>query len=805
MKKNNLYEKNDKLLVIEEYRLKTLTEKDVFNIFYETDSRIIYVVDERKLTGIITLGAFIDSLISKKCEDFIQRNFCSIQDGNFVSDAASIMKEKKIATAVPVCDKNGRLLYEIRRYQKDEFEKLRDLQAEFYKYKNSKYLRDECVYLKKMLEEQRIIILGDEDQLWYFFGDLFENAKEIKYVKEIKDPYLFLENRDVLFLDLQTKLDGGKAYIYKRCSNGYSWDGFWNEILQKIQQEFFTKRFVVLQNGFYDALVREYREGKLEISTNSIIFDYIKNNSHEVCQRMVLKKGLIRNSELRMNICLYGGIQLRVNNNEFDSAMNNAYLDTQIELMYQHYKEKVLVFYINEKYNMSLSKTEKERMYAPNCDFMNVPNLHKLYSYDDVEERFKAICKESYVGKVRTVENNLLLHEEQRGRYINIDNGLRITSNQPKEYIGTIYIYGLCTVFGSYVEDKHTIPSWIQKKLNENTILYRVVNLGNVLPINLQRFFDSIELKENDLLVCLASFTTPRFLKEVKAIDITKKFEERKCSMQNKDCFVDLLSHPGEYGSKIYADVMFDEIAKCLNVSEEIKIRKNNIYALLNKDMSDMELLYGFESYLKEIHKFDSCIPTSAKCIGAIVMNCNPFTKGHRFLIEYAAKSVDFLYVFVVEEDRSFFKFEDRLEMVRRGTKDLPNVAVIRSGKMILSNITFSAYFTKEEKIAYQTKIPPTTDLRIFAQYVAEEFRIMVRFVGEEPNDVVTRQYNECMKEMLPQFGIQVVEIQRKEEDGEVISASRVREYYKANNVEEVEKLVPQTTLEFLVRKGLKI
>ena len=64
------------------------------------------------------------------------------------------------------------------------------------------------------------------------------------------------------------------------------------------------------------------------------------------------------------------------------------------------------------------------------------------------------------------------------------------------------------------------------------------------------------------------------------------------------------------------------------------------------------------------------------KC-GAIVMNCNPFTKGHRYLIEQAAGQVDLLYIFVVEEDKSTFKFEDRIEMVRRGTVDLDKVKVL--------------------------------------------------------------------------------------------------------------------------------
>ena len=62
-------------------------------------------------------------------------------------------------------------------------------------------------------------------------------------------------------------------------------------------------------------------------------------------------------------------------------------------------------------------------------------------------------------------------------------------------------------------------------------------------------------------------------------------------------------------------------------------------------------------------------------------MNCNPFTLGHRYLIEQASEKVDHLYVFVVEEDKSFFPFSDRIGLVKKGTADLKNITVKPSGK----------------------------------------------------------------------------------------------------------------------------
>jgi len=51
--------------------------------------------------------------------------------------------------------------------------------------------------------------------------------------------------------------------------------------------------------------------------------------------------------------------------------------------------------------------------------------------------------------------------------------------------------------------------------------------------------------------------------------------------------------------------------------------------------------------------------------VGAIVVNANPFTLGHRYLIETASRQVDRLLIFVVENDVSRFPFQDRFRLVK--------------------------------------------------------------------------------------------------------------------------------------------
>lgn len=84
-------------------------------------------------------------------------------------------------------------------------------------------------------------------------------------------------------------------------------------------------------------------------------------------------------------------------------------------------------------------------------------------------------------------------------------------------------------------------------------------------------------------------------------------------------------------------------------------------------DFQDVMRSYIWNKYLS--HYFAHFQGRQYETLGAIVMNCNPFSKGHRYLIEQAGKQVEFLIVFAVEEDLSLFSFEERIRMIRKGQK----------------------------------------------------------------------------------------------------------------------------------------
>jgi [citrate (pro-3S)-lyase] ligase len=181
---------------------------------------------------------------------------------------------------------------------------------------------------------------------------------------------------------------------------------------------------------------------------------------------------------------------------------------------------------------------------------------------------------------------------------------------------------------------------------------------------------------------------------------------------------------------------------------------------------------------------------------GAVVMNCNPFTLGHLHLVESAGSQVENLYLFVVREERSVFPFPVRFSLVAEGVANIANVLLLDTSSYAISGVTFPTYFLKgDDQIA---RIQMELDLLLFAGRIAPFFSISRRFFGSEPFCAVTSGYNEAMKRLLPVYGIDAVEVERKGCADGIISASRVRELLKGNDHSLLQSYLPETTLAYL-------
>lgn len=187
--------------------------------------------------------------------------------------------------------------------------------------------------------------------------------------------------------------------------------------------------------------------------------------------------------------------------------------------------------------------------------------------------------------------------------------------------------------------------------------------------------------------------------------------------------------------------------------------------------------------------------------IGTIVLNANPFTLGHRYLVEQAARACDWLHVFVVAEEASMFSYDDRFALVAAGVKEIPDLSLHPGSDYIISRATFPGYFLKDKGVIEESWA--AIDLLLFREYIAPALGVTHRFVGTEPFDPVTRNYNAQMQWWLHEARseaapINVIEIPRLSMSGAPVSASRVRRLWMQRDLSRIKELVPATTWRFL-------
>lgn len=224
--------------------------------------------------------------------------------------------------------------------------------------------------------------------------------------------------------------------------------------------------------------------------------------------------------------------------------------------------------------------------------------------------------------------------------------------------------------------------------------------------------------------------------------------------------------------AKFFRDLGFYEIARVDGTLVFMENRRN-----------------GFPDYLKKLEK-----RKTGGASAALVMNANPFTLGHQYLVETAAAACDTLHLFILSEDASLVPFTVRKKLVREGIAHIPNVVLHDSGPYIISNATFPSYFLKDDAAVIEGHA--RLDLAVFKK-ITQALNITVRYVGEEPNSQVTGIYNRIMANALPEAGIECRIIPRKEWNGKPISASTVRQCIRDCDWETLKQLVPDTTYDY--------
>jgi [citrate (pro-3S)-lyase] ligase len=319
-------------------------------------------------------------------------------------------------------------------------------------------------------------------------------------------------------------------------------------------------------------------------------------------------------------------------------------------------------------------------------------------------------------------EGSVHLVNDMSTEHLNCVGGYRLTTNQPLKSDKTIYTFGFSTCFGQWCCDEYTLQSVLQRELNtyfgEQENQYSVLNCANGGIPNYHRQWNSFDFhnpQDNDITIFVCRECGYELIYENykdKFIFIRPHSEVGMFDRPHNygDIYTNDIHHFTPTGYKVMGEYLAKRMIE-LGVFEEKQdsneTQKQQTSIQNNTSVSGNPALTEYINSIK---------PNCPK-IGSIVMNCNPFTLGHRYLIEESTKKVSQLIIFVVEEDKSFFPFKDRLELVKQGTKDLKNVTVVPSGGFIISQQTFGAYFEKGS--IQEQKIDPTNDVTIFAEQIA--------------------------------------------------------------------------------------
>ena len=479
---------------------------------------------------------------------------------------------------------------------------------------------------------------------------------------------------------------------------------------------------------------------------------------------------------------------------------------------------KLYVVSIPTSYNIwNITEEEKERVNAR--IYGDKKWSHYLENREQYAELLQQVLsigedKKEFIDECLNIssvirKNHLYYMQDIAGKHFNVINGNRVTKGVPEKIKNHIYLSGNSFVYGPLVDDENTIASLLQEKINQffGDVVYEVVNEG-ICGIGIYESIKRLNqdpLKEGDMIILFIDEKIEKEILEqikIKIYHLEDIFNTLDRS-RIKSYFLESPTHLNAFGYQLCADYLlkmfqedYDNSWKEKCIIDDTFIYEKNVY----EDGLDKEL----ENYLEEF-KGMYRKGKEGGCNGAIVMNCNPLTYGHKYLIEYAASQVECLYIFVVQEDKSEIPFEERFEMVRACTAQNPNIVVLPSGQYVISAFTFPDYFTKE-MFKPEMTLDTSKDVIIFGKYIAPALNIKVRFAGEEPTDIVTAQYNDSMGRILPQYGIQFVEIPRLEKRGiGIISAKKVREAIKNGDWEQVKELVPETTYRILKKREIKI
>ena len=373
-------------------------------------------------------------------------------------------------------------------------------------------------------------------------------------------------------------------------------------------------------------------------------------------------------------------------------------------------------------------------------------------------------------------------------------NGIRLSSEyHPANDSGpAVHFFGASEIFGTHLRNQDTIPSQMARIYGSK---FRVFNhgMGGVNFIDVLNKVLKTSYYPGDKVILSLPYH-----QNLKCVDLLVE-----CSFDEMFDY----SHPNEKGNARAADKICDflmnknrresetDVIDILISQKALKFYEKCLMEIEVNENEKGNLSEDLAYFLSAKTKIDK---RNRKSFGSVAVNCNPITRGHEHLIDFARSQVDFLFVLVIEEDSSAVSFEDRLNLVKLVCADKENVMVLRGGRYVCTEYIAPEYFVKSN--AQTVQMDFGLESFYFGNYIAPALDITKVFLGDEPKCALTKRYNDHMAEALPNYGIELTIIPRiLTADGDVISASKVRELLLKKDGNALSKYVPDSTIPYLL------
>lgn len=718
-----------------EHEAETVLLENIRNLYFEKTAEIIYITRQKKLYGIVCMG---EVLCGHRQNTVIRINkaFTSLP-GYDIVEAKKIFKRKRKVYKIPVVTQQGELLGDYSRWDDRLFIERNQEQCMKKEAVKNVLQPYESVYVVKPIDGKMDIYKQFIDYL-----DRFQVTYTVWDKRRITEK--LFENAICIFMDEDEKRGA-------ECLNGIEprlYDCNGSSVLR------------------YDRLVDQSYQIRLTTYTN-LLFQIIKDG--QLARLNIRKPASLLYDDVndKATVLLTALKQKGVN------CFNLYSTENVVSEYWKNFNNEL----VRQLQDCAISIKEPWSKGERNVDF-----YQELYQLEDYKE-------EKAQKEIFNANCDFEVKKNISGKYFNAEEGKRRTCFQPEKYNGTIYLLGMCTIVGRHVEDQYTVASYMQKKLLDKGYAYRVENYGAEIRIDgaIDTRLEEIgEFNQNDIIIC----QTP----SGKAVDIPGiSFEKiyREHQAPAKWC-MDVFGHCNHKINQMFADSMLNLIESCLQREKD----ETNYAKGFRMEFHNIMKEYIRHKYLEQY--FSDFSGKDYDTVGAIVMKCNPFTKGHRYIIEEAKKQVDFLIVFVLEEDSFLFSFEERFRLVKEGVQDIGNVLVVPSGDFIFSKSTFWEYYRRAKKEIVE--VNAEYDINIFVDYIAKPLHITHRFAGKELKNKVIMTYNETMGRILPQNEIFYVEIPKLRIEGEDVSAIKVRRYIAKKEYSKACALLPDLSRCYLMK-----